>query len=165
MKGLIQRFPAGLLPLLTIKASETPQALDESVGAGLELAPFYLAERLEVVTQTQAGISTVTFSYVTVPANEYWWLYTVSAAATNITVGSSVELTVGIGDQAGVNSYLNSMNAPRVTTTAAESVVVTGAPSQPLLLKPGMRIFGGTLFAPTSIDLVIRALISRLSVS
>ena len=165
MKGLIQRFPAGLLPLLSIKESETPKDLEDSVAASLELAPFYLSERMEVITQTLAGVTTVTFSYITVPANEYWWLYSISAAATAITLGSTVELVVGISDQAGVNSYLNSMLAPRVTTNAAETMIVSGLPGQPILLKPGMKIFGGTMFPPTSLDLVVRALVSKLSAS
>ena len=163
MAGRIQRFPAPLLPLLSIKSDESPNLLGGEVQPGLEMLAFYLAERLEVVSATQAGVSTVTFLYIPVPAGEYWFLHSITAAAGNITVGSSVELTVGISDQANVNAYLDSMQAPRVTTSAAETVLQSGMPSQPILLKPGMKIFGGTMFPPTSIDLTVRALIARLT--
>ena len=161
---LIQRFPQGLLPLLSIKASDTPETLEQSVSPSLDMMPFYIAERLEVVNAVQAAVTTATFLYTQVPAGEYWYLYNVSAAATTITVGSNVQLVCGISDQAKTNSYLGGMTSPTISV-AGQSIVNTGSVPIPTLLKPGMWIFAGTLVAPTQLDLTLRALIARLAVS
>lgn len=163
MGPLIQRFPTALLPTLGIKATETPSNIGNEVQASLEMAAFYMSDRLEVQTAQSLAVTTVQFTYLQVPQGETWWLHSISAAANNCTVGSTIVLTVGIADQSSTNSYLNTMSTPRVTTSAAETVILTGQPSLPILLRSGMKVFMGTAFPPTSADLYLRALIARLT--
>jgi len=161
MAGIIQRFPAALLPMLSIKSTETPPSLGEQVMPGLEMAPFYLAERQEVVTLTQAAVTTATSVFLPVPAGEYWWLYNVSAIASAITVASNVQLAVGVADPAQ-QSYWGGMTAP-VVAIAGQAFVVPALAPQPLLLRPGMRLFAATLVPPTQLDLTVRAIVARLT--
>jgi len=162
LKSLIQRFPAALLPLLSIKGSETPTSLGDSVQPTLEMLPFYLAERAEVQTISQATVSSALVLTLPVPAGEYWYVWWMEAIAQNITVGSNVQLATGVADLGGGLVNVNSMNAP-VVSIAGQAFALTGA--GPILLKPGMSLFASTLVDPGagSLDLVCRGLVARLT--
>jgi len=161
---LIQRFPQALLPLLSIKASATPNFIAQEVQCGLDLMASYLADRLEVQGAAQSAVSAPTTLTITVPAGEYWYLFNLSSSATAITAGSVVSLAVGIGDPSGANSYLASSDLTPATI-ATQSVVLAAGQSIPILLKPGMRLIGQLLVDPGvgTVDLDVRALVARLS--
>jgi hypothetical protein len=166
MKGLIQRFPSGLLALLNIKSDETPRLLEETLAGSLDLEKYYLSERLEVVTATLVGTTLQINQTIPVPAGESWFLYGVHAIASSITAASSVMLGCGIQDSSGNAFLLNGMTAP-VVTVAGQLVSIVGQPSQPIILKPGMAVFAGTQMDPGAgtLDLQCRALIARLNPS
>lgn len=167
MKGVIQRYPTGLLALLSIKQDETPQTIAEIVAGSLELMPFYLAERVEVVTAQSLGLSAQANLYLQVPAAESWWLYGVHATAANVTAGSAVKLNCGVADQAQNAFVLGSMDVIGPVSVAGEVYAVAGPCPQPLLLKGGSYIFAGTLVDPGAgtLDLAVRGLIARLNPS
>lgn len=165
MKGVVQRFPAGLLPLLSIKESETPHLLSEEMGASLEMSPFFLSDRIEVQTASAVAQTAPAQFFLPVPAGEYWWLYNVSIIGNNISApGASVQLGCGIADQAGGLAWLGAMLTPTVSV-AGQAIVVPASVPVPILLKPGMQIFGSMLVDPgaQTVDLTLRALVSRLS--
>lgn len=164
MKSLIQRFPAALLPLLSIKASDTPPLMDDTVAPSLDMSPFYLTDRLEVQSASALGISSVTGASIVVPAGEYWWLFSAAATANNITAGSSLKLSIGIGDTAGLQCALNAMGAI-VASVAGETFIVAANAPVPILLRPGFSILASTLVDPGAgtLDLYCRALVARLT--
>lgn len=167
MKAAIQRFPQGLLPLLTIKASETPHDLEDAVRPTLDMLNFYTADRLEEVAASQTLVTTLTSAIIPVPANEYWLLFGINAIATVIGVGAVVKLSCGIAAEVGGTSYFFGSNNVAVTTTVAgELVIVPGPLPAPVLLKPGSQIFASNMIVPggaTSYTLNCRALIGRFS--
>lgn len=164
MKPQIQRFPAALLPLLSIKASETPQVFDEQVAASLEMLPFYAADRLEVTGGQSLAVTTPLQAITTVPQGEYWYLYALSASCNNITAGSNVRLACGVVDQSSNAVRLGAM-ASTVVSAAGDAFSVPGTVGPPLILKPGMGVFAETLIDPGAgtLDLYCRALIARFS--
>lgn len=161
MKGSIQRFPSALLPLLSIKAAETPSALDDTVVPTLDMLSLYLADRWEVVTATTAGLSAVGQIGIPVPAGEYWYVHSVEAIGSNPTVGGNIQLTCGIADTAGLLYNLNSMPAPTVSI-ATQGFSITARYDQ--FLRSGMQVFAGTLVDPGAgtVDLLVRAWVARL---
>lgn len=162
MKGLIQRFPAALLPLLSIKASETPPALDDVVSPSLEMLPAYAADRFEIQSAFAAGIvaQNVNAAPITVPAGEYWLVQQLCCIASNITVASNVQLAAVIIDPAGVTTYVAAQDAQHASIAGQIFAVSWDGP---VLLRPGMKLSGGTLVAPTSVDITVRALVARFS--
>lgn len=163
MRGKIQRFPAALLPLLSIKASETPPELEQFVAPGLEMMPSYVADRMEIQTATVNGITTATFAAsIAVPAGEYWYLQNLSGFASNITAASNVQLGLGVADPTNNNTYVAGHDAQHVSI-AGQRFQISWDPAFPLLLRPGMILTGGTLVAPTSLDFTLRALVARLT--
>ena len=163
MKGLIQRFPAALLPMLSIKASETPPLLDEVLSPSLDMLAAYVADRMEIQTNSVAGVTAVgNPCIITVPSGEYWYVQNVSLSAANITLGSNVQMALSIADTANVTTYLNAHDAQHVSI-AGQQFYLGWDCSLPLLLRPGMKIQGGVAVAPTSLDLILRAFVARLS--
>jgi len=149
MKGLIQQFPSALLPLLNIKASETPPVLDETVQPTLEMLPFYTADRLETLAASQTLVATLTSAVLTVPTNEYWILYGLNAIATVIGVGALVKLSCGFSpNQDGISYFLGSDNRGVTTTVAGELVIVPGPCAVPFILRPGSVIFASNMVVP-----------------
>lgn len=167
MNGAIQRFPGALLALLTIKASETPVSLEETVGASLEMLPFYVADRLESVSNKLVGTTTVgAFVQVPVPTGEYWLLWNVTAIVDNISAPASIKALCGYNTPDGVGITLGSMTAP-VVSVAGEQFHVPGMAPQGLLLRPGSFVFAAIDVDPgaPTLDLTVRAAIARLSAS
>lgn len=163
--GLIQRFPAGLLPLLSIKESEAPDSLAGVVAPALEMLPFYVADRLETKVATTAGVSSSGAVVSTpVPAGEYWWLYAMNAQASNVGVGSLVQIGCGIQTPEGNVVYFGSMLAP-TTSIAGQTFSVPGAFPVPVIARPGCVLFAATFVDPgaTTIDLSVSVLFARLS--
>lgn len=165
MKPAIQRFPAALLPLLSIKAGDTPPVLDEIVGPGLEMLPFYVADRLETSVASSLALSAVGSILIPVPSGEYWWLYAVNAVASNITAASSVMLGCGVQTPEGNAIYLGSMDAPTVSVAGQAFAVPGPVPGPGLLLRPGCNLFAQTLVDPGAgtLDLFVRGFFARLS--
>ena len=164
MPGLIQRFPGALLPLLSIKEGETPRTLADVVLPSLEMFQLYTAERLEVVAANVAAISAVQVVLLPVPAGEFWYVHSLQAVASTITVGSSVKLSCGITDRAGANVQSEAMLAP-VVSIAGELFSVQAQIET--ILPPGFNLFASTLVDPGAgtLDLACRALIARLQSS
>lgn len=159
---LIQRFPSALLPLLSIKSSDTPAELLQQVQPGLELLPFYLADRLETQVGLLAGVTTAGAEITqTVPAGEYWYIWNLAATAQAITVGSNVQLSVGYRSPANLGPAIAAMQAP-VVSIAGQTISLPGIPPAGLLLGPGCVIFASTLVAPTQLDLRVWVVAARL---
>lgn len=162
--GQIQRFPGALLPLLSIKSDETPHLIGNTVSPGLEMFPFYVAERLEVVTASSAGLSAIGSILLPVPTGEYWYVETVMALASNVTAASAIKLTCGYTDRAGANIQVAGMGAP-VASVATELFTVQNVVK--LLLPPGFQLFASQIVEPGAgtLDLSVRAMIARLQPS
>lgn len=163
----IQRFPQGLLPALGIKASETPAVLDQRVAPSLEMMPFYLADRLETLSGTNAGITNPAVAQLQVPAGEYWWVWAINAIANNISApGANIQLYCGVQTPDGAGPALASMVAP-VASIATQSYHLGAVPPGGLLLRPGCFVFAGQDCDPgaQTFDLVVRCLFARLSTS
>lgn len=165
LKGLIQRFPSGLLPLLGIKASETPTLFGDEVGPSLDMLPLYIADRLEIVSATSAGVSASNaITLLPVPAGEFWYVHSMMALAVNVTAGSVVKLSVGVANPGGGVAQLSADQQPSAASLAAETYARPALPGTPLLLPSGWQIAASTLCDPGvgSLDLIARALIARL---
>jgi len=165
MNPLIQRFPAGLLPALGIKASETPTSLMEEVQPGVDMLPFYLADRLETISATTVGVTSVTTVSVQVPSGEYWWLWAINAIAATISApGANMQLNCGVQTPDGSGPTLAAMLAP-VVSIAGQQFHLSAVPPQGLLLRPGCFVFAGTEVDPgaQTFDLTVRALFARLT--
>lgn len=165
-KGFIQRFPSALLPLLNIKSEETPRQLEEVVQGGLEMLPFYAADRLEVRQITQAGASAVnTIISIPVPAGEFWLVHSVMALALNVTAGAVVKLSVGVSNPSGAVAQLGAHQSP-IVAAAGELFALPALPGTPLLLPSGWNLVASMLQATggaTTLDLYCRALVARFT--
>lgn len=99
--GPIQTLPVGLTGLLNLKShGRVPDELDSIVGPSVDILPFWLNSRIEVLdsatytkTVGPTGISVQSFTTaIQVPANEWWWVhdYAVEARFT-AAAGQSVD--------------------------------------------------------------------------
>jgi hypothetical protein len=162
--GRIQRFPGALLPLLSIKSDETPQILGGRVDPSLEMFPFYVSERLEVVAASSNGLSAIGSILLPIPLGEFWYVETVMALASNVTAASAIKLTCGYTDRAGSNIQVAAMTAP-VASVATELFTVQDVVK--LVLPPGFQLFASQIVEPGAgtLDLSVRAMIARLQPS
>lgn len=82
--GPIQTLPVGLTGLLNLKThGRVPDELDSLVGPSVDILPFWLNSRIEILDSatytksvTSTGISVQSFTTpIQVPANEWWWVH------------------------------------------------------------------------------------------
>ena len=166
MPGAIQRFPGALLPLLSIKAAETPRVLLDGELATVDMLPLYLCDRQEVVSQTLVGITNPSQQSIPVPAGEYWWVYGINAIASNISAPATIKLSCGVATpgQPGNPLAMGAMVTP-ATSVATETYYIPAVVPPILLLPPGSFVYAACVVDPgvPTFDLTCRALIARLS--
>lgn len=97
MTGIINRVPAGLLDLLDMKSrGQTPRELDGRLQSVADIIDLYCLDRIRNVAGTSTASGTVGLkTCVTVPQQEWWWIWKSSVQATGST-GAVISIAPGM---------------------------------------------------------------------
>lgn len=139
----IQRYPQGLVDLLGMKATgNTPAQLSQQTGGVVELADYYLWDRVQAnVGQSPVAIGVVGFlanstGATVVPQGELWVLYDATLRVPAIAAATALTLTLVIQRSfAGTSAWFALTEQQRLA--AGQGCLVGPRFDRPLLLRPG----------------------------
>lgn len=158
--GKIQRTPQGLLQYLGMVGTGVPPTLmADEVRAVFDLAPFYIAGRLEGVGATNAAAAAVAdFARATVPAGEMWLLISGQYGLTATTSG----------DQAALSFILNTVDINRIRCDSfplRTAVAATARLSQGFRFEKPIVLRAGEAIDVTVDDINLAAGVRTISVN
>jgi len=171
MADNIQRFPGGLLELLSAKLSGwTPGEIGRDVFGSIDMLQFFAQTAITHETVAGAAVAEGGSVVIVVPSTEWWLLFaanmdyektaTMSMFAASIRINPTSSLNwvaVASGPTANPVSHLS--------TAASNVTAVTFVPDTPWILAPGTQIFGRVdiLGADATVAVGVNCRVARLT--
>lgn len=158
----INVFPRGLLDLLQIKGGKSIENLTTDLRPVIEMLDMYGAE----VTEQQIVSTTIvaanwlgSTSTLSVPDDEFWFVFGASASALLATIGDTAQFQVFV--RTNGQTLFTAQNENLHTTVAAfENPALAWTLARPWVLTPGSelaaRVLAGAVTADTVLNIVAR---------
>lgn len=166
----VQRYPAGLLDLLSAKTSGwTPGELGSDLQPTLDLLEMFGLGAIAHVSAQNAAAAEGDSATLTVPATEWWMLYALDQVYEKTATMTLFCGSLRLNAQAS-NDWVSLASGPVVpqsfgSTPASRVTSCVFVPSRPWLLSPGTQLFSRAdiLGTDATMNLYINARIARLN--
>jgi hypothetical protein len=137
----IQRFPAGLLELLSIKSGLTPLQLNATLQPVVDLVQFYGLNSRRVVTASNAACAEGA-AVVLIPSVTSWSVvFCIEAAVAKTATMTALRMGIMVrrGSQSPPITYFADDLGP-FGATETGSVTLSFVPAQPMLIPPNTTL-------------------------